>query len=448
MKNARKIVVCIAVLAMALALCFALSSCATDKTVQPDFLLASESADGYATVYMPSDGDIKIMVLSDPQVDVYEKYKTVGSLGNDATYSFVEDFVRTTSPDLVVINGDLVMNDMPLLSSASYFKRYAEIFERLKTPWAFTFGNHDLDGKYQIDDSATMDSPRFQCSKKELINYFNQNYKYCLINADSACQDGDGNYFVNIRKRSGELVYTLCLFDCLYDEENGEYMHVPSANQVKWYRDTINSISDGEYGTERGDRVVPSMIFNHVGIPEFKTAWNEAYNGGNVTENYHYGTYFDGNYSGEYGDMPKDEQIFSVAKELGSTTAIFMCHHHDNDFSVDYQGIRLTFGQHSGYSHNYRTTHKTNGMTPYDYKAWSGISFARIDDYGDERGGTQIVITQQAGFDVAPVYAKYVLANYAEKYYIDYDAVARLIDESPDYDGTVERGEGRLWKLD
>ena len=94
------------------------------------FLKASESEDGYATVFIPDGGDLDIMVLSDPQTDYYEKYKVVGSPGNDKTYEFIEDFVKETDPDLVVINGDLVMMDVAV-SQVPYFERYAKIFERL-----------------------------------------------------------------------------------------------------------------------------------------------------------------------------------------------------------------------------------------------------------------------------------------------------------------------------
>lgn len=447
MKNIKRSISILLILSLLLTACFMLFGCdRTDTDTTVAFLKASESEDGYATVYMPEGRDIRIMLLSDPQVDYFEKYQVVGSPGNDKTYEFVEDFVAQTAPDLVIINGDLVMNDMWLMSSSPYFKRYAEIFERLQIPWAFTFGNHDLDGKY-TDEDAEFDQKLYQCSKARLIEYFEQSYSYCLINSDSGCEDGDGNYFVNVRTHAGELVYTLCLLDCTFNSEARSYSYVPTANQVTWYKNTINAISDREYGVDRGDRVVKSMIFNHVGIPEFKTAWTQAWNNGEPTDKYFYGHYFEGNYSKKYGDMTEDEQIFAVARALGSTTAIFMCHHHDNDFSVEYEGIRLTFGQHSGYSHNYRTTHKAHGNTPTDYSSWSGIDFSRVDDYGDERGGTQITISAGGEFDIQPVLAKNVLSNYAERYYIDYDAVARALDENESYDGSVKRGTNRLWRL-
>lgn len=257
MRKFKKIVAILLVVAALIAACAVMAAC--DKESTPaTFAKAGESSDGYATIYVPDDRDVKIMVLSDPQVDVYEKYKVVGSPGNDKTYAFVEDFVKTTKPDFVIINGDLVMNDLFLKSSTPYFDKYAEIFERLNTPWTFTFGNHDCDAQW-TSPKAEVDSKTGQCSKEKLIAYMSQKYPHCLINTDEKCLDGDGNRFVNVRKRSGELVYTLCLFDCTFDKDKN-YNYTPTANQVNWYRDTINAISDTELGKDRGENVVKSMI--------------------------------------------------------------------------------------------------------------------------------------------------------------------------------------------
>ena len=149
--------------------------------------------------------------------------------------------------------------------------------------------------------------------------------------------------------------------------------------------------------------------------------------------------------------MPEDEQIFAVAKNLKSTTAIFMCHHHDNDFSVDYEGIRLTFGQHSGFAHNYRTQQTfPDGVFGYvdktDLKNWLSISFERIDDYGDERGGTTVTISKDGTFEISQTIAREVMPDYFDKYYIDYDAVAQRLDNDSRFIGTVERGTARKWQ--
>lgn len=418
-------------------------SCSNDRT----FVSAAKSKDGYATVYIPDDRDLRILLLSDPQVDLTEKYKAIGCLGNDATYSFVEDLVKANSPDLVIINGDLVMHDS-FNSSTPYYKRYADIFEKLDIPWTFTFGNHDIDRQW-VQDDATAEEEDAQCTKQTLIDYLSDNYPHCLIYSDNGCQDGSGNHFINIRRKNGELVYTLCLFDCTFDEDRLSYSRTPTAEQVRWYRDTVVELSNKEYG-EGSENKVQSMIFNHVGIPEFYKAWVEAYNDGNPTENYFYGHLLEGDYSDNYGDVDVENQLFSVAKSLGSTKAIFMCHHHDNDMSVEYQGIRLTFGQHSGLSHYYRTTQKIiSGIKPdySDLSNWTDVDFSMIDQYGNDRGGTQISINADGNFDIKPIYAREVLTNYLTDYYIDYDAVAQALDDNDRFNGTVKRGIDRNWKI-
>lgn len=262
--------------------------------------------------------------------------------------------------------------------------------------------------------------------------------------------DGSGNHFVNIRRKSGELVYTLCLFDCTFDDARRSYSRTPSSEQERWYRDTIVELSAKEHSKE-SENTVQSMIFNHVGIPEFFQVWTEAYNDGNPTENYYYGHLLEGDYVDNYGDMDINDQIFSGAKSLGSTKAIFMCHHHDNDMSVEYEGIRLMFGQHSGLSHYYRMTQKIiTGIIPdySDLKSWNDVDFSMIDQYGNERGGTQISISSDGVFEIQPIYAIDVLTNYLTDYYIDYDAVASYLDNNDRFEGTVKRGTDRKWKIE
>ena len=80
MKKTRKFFVALFALAVTLAMCFCFVACDDEPAEEKmHFEKASDSADGYATLYMPSDGQLDVMVLSDPQVDIWEKYQTVGS---------------------------------------------------------------------------------------------------------------------------------------------------------------------------------------------------------------------------------------------------------------------------------------------------------------------------------------------------------------------------------
>lgn len=143
-------------------------------------------------------------------------------------------------------------------------------------------------------------------------------------------------------------------------------------NQVEWYKSEIKAL------TEKNGGVTPkSLAFFHIPLVEYKTAWEEYVNNGSKdTENVKY-------YYGKVGE--KDSGIFcaeencglfDAAKELGSTQGFFCGHDHLNNFSVDYKGIRLTYG----YS--------------IDYLAYIGIM-----KYGAQRGCTIIDISPDGSFD-------------------------------------------------
>ena len=95
------------------------------------FTQAEDSADGYATVYVPSDREAKVLLLADPQLDPTQKYSIVGSY-NELTLVFLDKFLDSTEPDLVIIAGDVVMS--ALLNCWPYFCQIADIFEGKQIP--------------------------------------------------------------------------------------------------------------------------------------------------------------------------------------------------------------------------------------------------------------------------------------------------------------------------
>lgn len=408
-----------ALLVLIMILCVGLTACDKEETPEVKakavFQRAAESADGYAWVQMSGD-TFDVLMLSDPQVDTSceSKYGNIKGESNDNTYRMIEDLVAATSPDLVVIAGDLVMSTLE--SNERYMERYGELFERLETPWTFTFGNHDSESTFVYvsggKSTASADGLKLfgQISKQKVLDVMS-NYPHCLISAGD-CEDGYGNNFINVKNTSGEIVRTICTLDTTYTGSglDSDYSRIITEVQTDWYVDTLHYISDLAYGVDRPlDRLVPSQVYTHVGIPEFYTAWREAWNGGEPTEDYYYGVWCDGNYTSFESDF------FPVAVELGSTDAIYFGHHHDNDFSVEYQNIRLTFGQHSGMSHSYRINRTDDSFLRYD--------FTNMDLYGDKRGGTMTTYYADGTFTITPKYATEVIPNYSE-YQIDVEAAA------------------------
>ena len=143
-------------------------------------------------------------------------------------------------------------------------------------------------------------------------------------------------------------------------------------NQVEWYKNQINALTE-----ENGGETPKSLAFFHIPLIEYKDAWQEYVdNDSQDTENVKY-------YYGKVGEKdsgifcPEENcGLFDAAAELGSTQGFFCGHDHLNNFSLDYKGIRLTYG----YS--------------IDYLAYIGIM-----KHGIQRGCTMINIAPDGSFD-------------------------------------------------
>lgn len=377
------------------------------------YVNSANADDGYATLYIPDNSEGKILLLADPQLDVTEKYRIVGS-ENRLTLLLVEKLIVATNPDFVIIAGDIAMSGY--LTNWELFCNIADIIESKNIPWSFTFGNHDSENGF-FNESATTESAFGQITKPNLIELVQEKYEHCLVNS-SDCESGYGNHFINIRNTKGELLTSICNLDCVYEGESG-YSHVIDAKQTAWYAKNIRFLSEQNAGN------FSSLVVTHVALPEMFIGWKEAFEGGAPNENYHYGNLLDGDYS----KYASDTDFFSTIKSLGSTKAVFFGHHHSNDASISYEGIDLTFIQHSGMSHEYRTTHKGTYGVMSGWPKDAIFDFTQIDTYGDYRGGTMVTVNSNGGFTYAPVYAKDVISDYKD-WAIDYDKVANSISET------------------
>lgn len=411
---------------LALFLCVLVCFCASaffgcNKQEEPQtvktFFKACDSPDGYASVRIPSDGSLDVLILADPQVDTSEKYSVIGA-SNEKTYTFIKEIVSAAKPDLVLVAGDLVMSTVQ--SNQRWLLRYADVLEAAGVPWSIVFGNHDSENSWTDKEQANAEFPddpyeEFwgQITKARSVELLSA-YDHCLLSAGD-CEDGVGNYFINVKDASDNIAYTICCFDTVY-EDSTEYSHVATAAQINWYVQNVNAISDLRYGTDRAaTQVVHSSVVQHVGLPEFKTAWNAAWNNGNPTSDYFYGHWTDGNYSSYISNT----DFLETAVATGSLDAVFFGHHHDNDFSVSYKGVRLTSVQHSGMSHTYRVNRVDDTFKKWDFTAY--------DKYGDQRGGTMLSVKADGATAIAPVYATEIMPDAYAALAIDYEALATTL---------------------
>ena len=275
--------------------------------------------------------------------------------------------ISETEPDLVIVTGDLVfpMGIMSFsLSNNAPIMQFASFMRNTGIPWAFTYGNHDTEAM------ATLNRGEVDELFKTLSYKNSRNLLYPYVQPDIY---GRSNQMIEIRSADGNLMQALFLIDSNdYVEAGGinEYDYIHD-DQVEWYGRMVKRLSEQE------GRTVPSMIFIHIPLREYKEA-NDLYESGSDEVVYHYGilgeTMIDKICCSEY-----ESKLFDTAVELGSTKAIFCGHDHYNNQSLEYKGIRLTYG----YS--------------IDYLAMPGI-----DKDTEQRGATLITIGKDGEFCITP----------------------------------------------
>lgn len=278
------------------------------------------------------------------------------------------ELIKYTEPDLVVVTGDMVfpMGIMSFsLNNRAPMEQFAAFMRNTGIPWAFTYGNHDTEAM------ACITADEFDELMKSLSFKSSGNLLYPYIQPDIY---GRSNQLIEIRHSDGTLMQALFLLDSndYLPDASGfnvyDYIH---DDQVEWYKDQVLALNKKE------GKQIPSMIFFHIPLQEYRTA-NELYEAGSEEVTYYYGIL------GESmidkiccSDIPS--KLFAAAVELGSTKAMFCGHDHYNNQSLEYKGIRLTYG----YS--------------IDYLVMPGI-----EEDTQQRGATLITIDTKGAFTIDP----------------------------------------------
>lgn len=330
--------------------------------VSYDMQLEPIDKNGYTTFV--TDDELKIMQLT----DVHLGGGFMCAKKDKMAINAVAAMVTQEKPDLVIVTGDIAY---PVPFQAGTFNNksgaalMAELMEKLGVYWCPVFGNHDTEAYSYY-------------SRKQISKFYSQDkFKYCLFESGDDSVDGYGNYVVNVENTSGKITQSLFMMDS-HSYTDGDIFGAAwkydciHQSQIDWYENELNSL------TQINDGATPkSLAFFHIPLLEFRDAWYEYMdNGYKDTDNVKviYGK------TGESGKIvyssDKNEGFFDRMLELGSTQGIFCGHDHANNFSLDYKGIRLTYG----YS--------------VDYLAYVGIK-----DFGLQRGCTIIGVKPDGSFE-------------------------------------------------
>ncbi|MDR2090218.1 MAG: metallophosphoesterase [Clostridiales bacterium] len=133
----------------------------------------------------------KILLLSDTHFGAgFLSRKT-----DKAAEHAVRTIAERANADLIIVNGDMIY-PIFAFSGTTNNKKQAErvlgIMESLKTPWAFTFGNHDQERHSKYDKNALAD--------------IYMRGKYCLFQKGPDNIDGVGNYIIKIENGNENAV--------------------------------------------------------------------------------------------------------------------------------------------------------------------------------------------------------------------------------------------------
>ena len=283
-----------------------------------------------------STEDFKILHLTDIHIggSLYSYTKDMKAL--KACFAEIEH----THPDLVIVTGDLCfplgIMSMSLNNSAPV-QQFAAFMRNTGIPWAFTYGNHDT------ESLASLNKTELNEVYKALSYKTSGNLLYPYVQPDIM---GRNNQLIELRNQDGSLNTGLFLIDSNAYTGEGinvyDYIH---DDQVDWYAEEVKRME------EEAGRTVNSFVFFHIPLQQYKTATELYLEGSDEVK------YFFGENPGDHGGITNDlvccsdypSKLFDTALELGSTTGFFCGHDHYNNASLEYKGIRLTYGMSIDY---------------------------------------------------------------------------------------------------
>lgn len=293
----------------------------------------------YIAIEKDPNEDFVILNLTDIQLGEENVF------GKDGEYSFelIKKLVNDLQPDLITLSGDNAWGYISYLETI-------ELLESFNIPWAPVMGNHDGEGT----------GTEFWAA------YTLSNAKNCLFKFGPKDM-GYGNYIINITEND-KTIHTLFMMDTHSSADfdvNGEvvdgYDHLWD-NQQEWYKWAVNGIKE-----LNGGKTVESTVIFHIPVYEYTDAWNQI--SINKTEENKHGEgdtknklFLFGNQTEDCCTSPVNNGFFTLCKELGSTKNILVGHDHVNDFSVMYDGIRLSYSLKSGFG-SYWTDEMIGGTT-------------------------------------------------------------------------------------
>lgn len=279
--------------------------------------------DGFYCIKNTTGKTLKILQLSDLHIGGGFLSRHEDRL----VFKTINEIVTKVMPDLIVITGDLVCSKPSISFSRNNMNSMVQIvmlLERMGIPYAITFGNKD--------------SVWYATHSREQLRNYLMKQNNCLVGWDGEKIMGDSNYLIKVRDNKGDITNIMYFLDTnSYSGYRHKSYGTIHNDQIEWYEKKVNAYRLADKS------VIPSCIFMHMPLPEFREAWKMCENGEyNVT-------YVYGKVNEKISCPKKNSGLFDKIVRLKSSNAVFCGHDHLNNYSIIYDGVRLTCGKSLDY---------------------------------------------------------------------------------------------------
>ena len=326
------------------------------------------------------DGKYKILMVSDIHGGKgFAAKKTVAAL---------QALIDVHKPNLVLLGGDVAGPGYIHIENQEQLKEMLDLLsapmDNSGIPWAHVYGNHD--DNYGLDNKDHQ--PIYEA------------YPHCVSKAGPEDISGVGNYVLPVYDAKGEkILFNVFGFDSHHSEpefkkdfglpQDTKFYHViPCSDgdydgvhfdQIMWYYQT--SVEMEKYNGAK----IPAMAYMHIPIPEM---------GYGAADRKHF------NYKGIQGENVAcsivNYGMFGAALQRGDIKAMCFGHDHDNDFSMEYAGIELSYDGFLSYHASHDDARRGGRIFEIDAAdPWNIKSYlVRVRDILGEAGDSKSLVNQ------------------------------------------------------
>ena len=364
---------------MFLILSFVLTACGktskvTDESLSLDeYVLVDDNGtikcsnyDYVVCLEKEKDKEFKVLNFADVQLTSEQVIYENGV----ATYAYelMRELIEETNPDLITLSGDQSYGEPNAINAIS------SVINEYSIPWAPVFGNHDNDcfeisREAQIDIYSSYSNCLIKYGPEEIVNSENSTPRPCNYIINIVERDDNGFHIVRsiFMLNSGDLNEP---FEITGEKLNTHFYENLTDKQIEFYKwgiECSKKYNNGEY--------VKSTIVQHIPLTAYAFAFAEAfitdysayeYNKiHNIAAGYLPRDTYDGScwkegYKDSFGvchevicSSPLDDGIFEKLIKYGSLDSMIVGHDHKNTFSINYKGVRLSYGLKTGYGSYY-----------------------------------------------------------------------------------------------